>query len=90
MSVVKTHRFPASIHWRGGRLAEAEAPGSPTLEIATAPEFRGGIAGLWSPEGLLVASVATSFAVTFAAVAEGCRSWSSWRGLIARPPSRVS
>lgn len=70
MSVVKTHRFPASVHWRGGRLAEAEAPGSPTLEIATAPEFRGGIAGLWSPEGLLVASVATSFAVTLAAVAE--------------------
>ncbi len=70
MNAVKTHRFPASVQWRGGRLTQAQAPGKPTLEVATPPEFRGGIEGVWSPEGLLVASVASCFAVTLAAVAE--------------------
>jgi peroxiredoxin-like protein len=70
MSVVKTHRFPASVHWRGGRLTQAKAPGKPTLEVATPPEFKGGVEGLWSPEELLVASVASCLAVTLAAVAE--------------------
>lgn len=40
------------------------------LEVATPPEFRGGIAGVWSPEDLLVASTATCFAVTLGAIAE--------------------
>lgn len=70
MSVLETHPFPASLHWRGGRLTEAKAPDRPTLEIATAPELRSGIEGLWSPEGLLVASVAMCFALALAAVAE--------------------
>jgi organic hydroperoxide reductase OsmC/OhrA len=70
MSVVKTHRFPASVHWREGRLTQAKAPGKPTLEVSTPPEFKGGVEGLWSPEELLVASVASCLAVTLAAVAE--------------------
>lgn len=70
MTIVKTHRFPASAHWRGGRLTRASAPGKPSLDVATPPEFKGGIEGIWSPEELLVASAASCLAVTLAAVAE--------------------
>ncbi len=67
---VKAHRFPVSVHWQEGHLTRASAPDKPDLEIATPPEFKGGIAGVWSPEDLLVASTAACYAVTLAAVVE--------------------
>jgi organic hydroperoxide reductase OsmC/OhrA len=70
MSVVKAHRFPVSVHRVAGRLTRASAEGKPDLQVATPPEFRGGIAGVWSPEDLLVASVSACYSVTLAAVAE--------------------
>ena len=70
MTVVKAHRFPVVVHWKGGRLTRASAAGKPELEVATPPEFKGGIAGVWSPEDLLVASAASCYAVTLVAVAE--------------------
>ncbi|HXV96683.1 MAG TPA: OsmC family protein [Gaiellaceae bacterium] len=70
MSIVKTLRFPASIEWRGGRLTRASSPGKPSLDVATPPEFKGGVPGVWSPEDLLVAAVGSCFAVTLVAVAE--------------------
>jgi organic hydroperoxide reductase OsmC/OhrA len=70
MTVVKEMQFPVSVRWRGGRLAHAAAPDKDGLELATPPEFRGGLAGYWSPEDLLVASAASCFALTLAAVAE--------------------
>jgi organic hydroperoxide reductase OsmC/OhrA len=70
MSVYKEFQFPVSIRWRGGRLARADAEGVDSLELATPPEFRGGLEGYWSPEELLVASTASCFALTLAAVAE--------------------
>ena len=51
------------------RLARADSR-EESLEIATPPEFRGGLEGNWSPEDLLVASTASCFALTLAAVAE--------------------
>ena len=70
MSVYKEFQFPVSIRWRGGRLARADVEGKDSLEIATPPEFRGGLEGHWSAEDLLVASTASCFALTLAAVAE--------------------
>jgi organic hydroperoxide reductase OsmC/OhrA len=70
MGIVKAFKFPASVHWRGGRLTRASAPGKPELDVATPPEFKGGIPGLWSPEELLIAATASCFAVTLAAVAD--------------------
>lgn len=70
MAVMKEMQFPVSVRWRGGRLARAGARGKDSLELATPPEFRGGLAGYWSPEDLLVASAASCFALTLAAVAE--------------------
>ena len=70
MSIVRAFRFPASVHWRGGRLTRASARGKPELEVATPPEFKGGVEGVWSAEELLVASVASCFTLTMSAVAE--------------------
>jgi organic hydroperoxide reductase OsmC/OhrA len=40
------------------------------IEVATPPEFLGGMQGIWSPEHLYTASVASCFMTTFLAVAE--------------------
>ncbi|HEX9350797.1 MAG TPA: OsmC family protein [Gaiellaceae bacterium] len=70
MSITKDFRFRVSVAWQGGRLTSVSSPEKPKLEVATPPEFRGGLPGVWSPEDLLVASVATCYSVTLAAVAE--------------------
>jgi organic hydroperoxide reductase OsmC/OhrA len=72
MSVVKEMQFPVLVRWRGGRLARAAGNGKEPLQLATPPEFRGGLAGYWSPEDLLVAATASCFVLTLAAVAERC------------------
>jgi len=66
----KTHVFPVSIRWLGGRITCAAVAGKPELTVATPPEFRSGVEGVWSPEDLLVASVATCFTVTLVSIAE--------------------
>jgi organic hydroperoxide reductase OsmC/OhrA len=66
----KTLRFPLDVSWVDGRLTRMTAVDKPELEVATPPEFKHGIAGVWSPEDLLVGSVASCFAVTLLAVAE--------------------
>jgi organic hydroperoxide reductase OsmC/OhrA len=70
MSIVKAFRYPVSVGWRGGRMARASAVGKTDLDLATPPEFRGGVAGVWSPEELLVASTASCLALTVAAIAD--------------------
>jgi organic hydroperoxide reductase OsmC/OhrA len=70
MSVMKEMQFPVSVRWRGGRLARADGRDKEPLELATPPEFRGGLAGYWSPEDLLVTAAASCFVLTLAAVAE--------------------
>jgi organic hydroperoxide reductase OsmC/OhrA len=57
----------------GGRLARVSIPGKQELQVATPPEFAGGVAGVWSPEDLFVAATATCYLVTLAGLAEGCR-----------------
>ncbi len=61
--------FPVALEWPGGRRVVAHAEGKPPVEIATPPEFRDGIEGVWSPEDLLVAATASCFMVTFVAAA---------------------
>ena len=51
--------------------------GVPSLETAGPPEF-GGPGDVWSPEGLLVASVADCFVLTFRAIARASKlEWKS-------------
>jgi organic hydroperoxide reductase OsmC/OhrA len=43
------------------------------IEVATPPEFPKGIPGIWSPEHLFTASVASCFMTTFLSVAENSK-----------------
>jgi organic hydroperoxide reductase OsmC/OhrA len=70
MSVTKDFRYKVGVEWEGDRLTTVSSPEKPELTVATPPEFKGGVPGVWSPEDLLVASVASCFAVTLVAVAE--------------------
>jgi organic hydroperoxide reductase OsmC/OhrA len=70
MAVVEELQFPVSVRWRGGRVTSVLRPDHQLLEVATPPEFAHGIPGFWSPEDLLVSSVASCFALTLAAIAE--------------------
>ena len=50
------------------RLVTVTSDDKPKIAVATAAEFRDGIAGVWSPEALLVAATATSYALTLSAI----------------------
>ncbi|HEY7602963.1 MAG TPA: OsmC family protein [Gaiellaceae bacterium] len=69
-ATAKAYDFPVGVRWLSGRRTVASVHGKVDLEVATPPEFRGGVEGVWSPEDLLVASVGSCFAVTLVAVAE--------------------
>jgi organic hydroperoxide reductase OsmC/OhrA len=69
-SITKDFRYKVGVEWEGARLTSVASPDKPELEVATPPEFKGGLAGVWSPEDLLVASVASCFTVTLVAVLE--------------------
>lgn len=70
MSITKDYRYKVGVAWEGDRITSVSSPGKPELEVATPPEFKGGVPDVWSPEDLLVASVASCYAVTLVAVAE--------------------
>lgn len=73
MGIVKALRFPVQARWFGGRLLRLGAPEKPALRIATPPEFKDGIPGIWSPEELLVGSLAACYELTLVAIAERLR-----------------
>jgi organic hydroperoxide reductase OsmC/OhrA len=70
MSIAKDFRYKVAVDWEGDRITNVTSPDKPELTVATPPEFKNGVAGVWSPEDLLVASVASCFTVTLVAVAE--------------------
>lgn len=70
MSISKDFRYKVAVDWEGDRITKVTSPDKPELTVATPPEFKNGVEGVWSPEDLLVASAASCFAVTLVAVAE--------------------
>jgi organic hydroperoxide reductase OsmC/OhrA len=64
----KAYDFPVSVRWLTGKRTVATVAGKDELEVATPPEFKGGVEGVWSPEDLFVGSVASCFAVTLAGI----------------------
>jgi organic hydroperoxide reductase OsmC/OhrA len=69
MSFVKVHRYGVRTYPLGdGRLA-LEAPCKSELEVATPPEYKDGIRGVWESEELLIGSLATCFELTALAIA---------------------
>jgi organic hydroperoxide reductase OsmC/OhrA len=69
MAHLKTHRFPVDVRWLEGKLTVASVPGKAPLEVATPPEFQGGVEGVWSPEDIFVGAVATCYTVTLISAA---------------------
>jgi len=70
MTITKDFRYKVAVAWEGDRLTSVTSQGKPELTVATPPEFKNGVPGVWSPEDLLVASAASCYAVTLVAAAE--------------------
>jgi organic hydroperoxide reductase OsmC/OhrA len=70
MATVKALRFSSRARWQEGRLLGLSAPGKPPLTVATPPEFKDGIPGIWSPEELMVGALASCYELTLVAIAE--------------------
>lgn len=68
MSTVKDFRFRVGASPLPRRRVRITSEDKAPLEAAVPPEFRGGTPGLWSPEELLIASVASCYALTLASV----------------------
>lgn len=72
MTLQDTYLYQLEVHWRRGRSGTVRAEGQPPIDVSAPPEFLGE-PDLWSPEQLLVASVASCFMTTFLALAEIAR-----------------
>jgi peroxiredoxin-like protein len=65
------HHYEVNINWESDRKGLMSSPVLQTnIEVATPPEFAKGMAGIWSPEHLLVAAVNSCLMTTFLAIAE--------------------
>ena len=70
MSMYKSHRYGVRTEWHDGKRVTVSAPGKPVLNVALPADFKNGVPNVWSPEELLIASLATCFELTMIAVAE--------------------
>jgi peroxiredoxin-like protein len=69
-----THYYEVNVDWKELKLGNLASPHlDSTIEVATPPEFEGGIAGVWSPEHLLVAAVNSCLMTTFLAIAQNSK-----------------
>ena len=65
------HTYDVTLNWTEGRKGTLHSPVlDENIEVATPPEFEGGVEGVWSPEHLFTASVSSCFMTTFLAIAE--------------------
>jgi peroxiredoxin-like protein len=68
------HAYEVGLTWKYGRVGQISSPDlKTTIEIATPPEFAGGVPGIWSPEHLFTASIVSCFMTTFLAIAENSK-----------------
>ena len=72
MSTLKDFKFEVNASTSPRRRVRITSDGKAPPEAATPPEFRGGTPGIWSPEDLLVASVASCYALTLESIATHC------------------
>lgn len=76
-----SHLYHVDVAWsndRKGMMCSPELNNSGTfqsgcIEVATPPEFPKGMPGIWSPEHLFTASVASCLMTTFLAIAENSK-----------------
>lgn len=75
------HFYHVQVAWRQdrrGMMCSPELTASPgessgCIEVATPPEFPKGIPGIWSPEHLFTAAVASCLMTTFLSIAENSK-----------------
>ena len=61
----ESHTYEVRVDWDHDRIGALIIEGKPTIQIATPPEFEGGVPGIVSPEDLFVAAAATCMMTTF-------------------------
>ncbi len=65
------HIYDVTIEWKQGRVGLMHSDVlEQEIEVATPPEFPGGVEGIWSPEHLFVASVGSCLMTSFTAIAD--------------------
>lgn len=68
------HHYKVNVNWKNNRMGLMSSPVlQSTIEVATPPEFPKGMAGIWTPEHLLVAAVNSCLMTTFLAIAENSK-----------------
>lgn len=71
MAELIKHSYDVDLKWDEGRQGTLSSEKlKEKIEVATPPEFPGGVEGIWSPEHLFIASVSSCFMTTFSAIAE--------------------
>lgn len=67
-------QYTVQVNWTKDRIGSLNSPElTDSIQVATPPEFPGGVANIWSPEHLFVASVNSCFMTTFLAIAENTK-----------------
>jgi len=68
------HFYEVSVKWQSDRRGTMSSPVlSDNIQVATAPEFPGGIEGIWSPEHLFLAAINSCLMTTFLSIAENSK-----------------
>ncbi len=71
---MEPHYYQVNVNWRNDRIGQMSSPElDTTIEVATPPQFPKGVAGIWSPEHLLTAAVASCLMTTFLSIAENSK-----------------
>jgi len=65
-----THTYNLHLKWSEGRTGQFSSTEVPDLTVATPPQFPKGVAGVWSPEHMIVGAVSSCLMTTFLAIAE--------------------
>lgn len=65
------HIYEVDLEWNNNRKGTLSSSVlDQNIEVATPPQFKGGMEGIWSPEHLFVASINSCLMTTFLAIAE--------------------
>lgn len=72
--MAQEHLYDVTVIWENDRKGSMSSTVlNDKIEVATPPEFPKGMAGIWSPEHLLVAAVNSCLMTTFLAIAENSK-----------------
>lgn len=72
--MAQEHFYDVTVRWENDRKGTMSSSVlNEQIEVATPPEFPKGMAGVWSPEHLLIAAVNSCLMTTFLAIAENSK-----------------